>query len=60
MPRAMTIPANETAVVPPEEAIRQRYRTGAREAEAALCCPVPYDPRDLQAKGTGDESAWRP
>ena len=47
----MTIPTplDESAVVPPEEAVRRRYGAGAREPEAALCCPVDYDPRYLEA-----------
>jgi SAM-dependent methyltransferase len=49
MPSAMTTSMNETAIVPPEEAVRRRYAAGAREAEAALCCPVSYDPRYLEA-----------
>ena len=32
-----------------EEAVKDRYRAGAREAEAELCCPVDYDPRLLEA-----------
>lgn len=31
-----------------EAAVRQRYAAGARAAEAALCCPVDYDPRFLE------------
>ncbi len=32
-----------------EDAVRARYAEAAREAEAALCCPVAYDPRLLEA-----------
>ncbi|MGE0826855.1 MAG: methyltransferase domain-containing protein [Candidatus Binatia bacterium] len=31
-----------------EESVRQRYAAGAQQAEAALCCPVEYDPRYLE------------
>ena len=30
-----------------EQAVRERYATGARQEEAALCCPVDYDRRFL-------------
>lgn len=33
----------------PESAVRQRYSAGARQAEAALCCPTSYDPTYLDA-----------
>ncbi|MEO6807775.1 MAG: methyltransferase domain-containing protein [Isosphaeraceae bacterium] len=33
----------------PESAVRQRYSAGARQAEAALCCPTSYDPTYLEA-----------
>ncbi len=33
----------------PEAAVRDRYAAGARASEAALCCPVDYDPRFLAA-----------
>ena len=32
-----------------EEAVRFRYGAGAKQSEAALCCPVDYDPRYLEA-----------
>jgi len=32
-----------------EDAVRGRYLAAAREPEAALCCPVDYDPRSLAA-----------
>ncbi|MDX6767558.1 MAG: methyltransferase domain-containing protein [Candidatus Methylacidiphilales bacterium] len=32
-----------------ETAVKQRYAAGAREAEAALCCPVDYDKQYLTA-----------
>lgn len=49
-----------------DSAVRDRYSAAARTAEAALCCPVSYDPRYLQAipqevlerdYGCGDPSA---
>ncbi|MFQ5478986.1 MAG: methyltransferase domain-containing protein [Candidatus Binatia bacterium] len=51
----------------PEAAVRQRYSKAAQEREAALCCPVDYDPRYLDAipaeviqrdYGCGNPSAW--
>ncbi len=32
----------------PESAVRERYSAAAQEREAALCCPVDYDPRLLE------------
>jgi arsenite methyltransferase len=32
-----------------ESAVRVRYAQGAQEKQAALCCPVTYDPRHLEA-----------
>ena len=32
-----------------ESAVRERYAAGASRTEDALCCPVSYDPRYLQA-----------
>jgi SAM-dependent methyltransferase len=32
-----------------ESAVRRRYSEGARQAEPALCCPVSYDPKYLEA-----------
>jgi SAM-dependent methyltransferase len=32
-----------------EEAVRERYSAGAKAQEAALCCPVAYDPKLLEA-----------
>lgn len=32
-----------------EEAVRDRYSRGAAAVESALCCPVRYDPRYLEA-----------
>jgi SAM-dependent methyltransferase len=40
---------SDVAGMATEDAVRQRYGAGAREAEAALCCPVAYDPRYLEA-----------
>jgi hypothetical protein len=31
-----------------EGAVRERYGAAAREPEAALCCPIEYDPRYLE------------
>jgi arsenite methyltransferase len=32
-----------------DEAVRTRYSNAANQAEAALCCPVDYDPKYLEA-----------
>jgi SAM-dependent methyltransferase len=32
-----------------DEAVRRRYSAAAQAREAALCCPVDYDPRHLEA-----------
>jgi SAM-dependent methyltransferase len=37
------------SVIAAEEAVRARYSAGAQATEAALCCPVVYDPRYLDA-----------
>jgi arsenite methyltransferase len=31
-----------------EQAVRERYSAGAQQAEAALCCPVDYNPQYLE------------
>ncbi len=50
-----------------ETAVRERYANAANRAEAALCCPVDYDPRYLRVipsevierdYGCGDPSRW--
>jgi len=50
-----------------ENAVRERYSGAARKAEAALCCPVDYDPKYLKVipaevierdYGCGDPSRW--
>lgn len=50
-----------------ENAVRERYSGAARQAEAALCCPVNYDPKYLKVipaevierdYGCGDPSRW--
>ena len=50
-----------------ETAVRERYSGAARQAEAALCCPVNYDPKYLKVipaevierdYGCGDPSRW--
>jgi SAM-dependent methyltransferase len=38
-----------TTVTGAEQAVRQRYSAAARQAEAALCCPVTYPPHYLAA-----------
>jgi SAM-dependent methyltransferase len=40
---------NELSAIAAEEAVRERYSAGAQATEAALCCPVIYDPRYLYA-----------
>ena len=40
--------ASESVPLDVEQAVRQRYGAAAQMAEAALCCPVDYDPRHLQ------------
>ncbi len=40
---------NDSGLVPAEEAVRRRYGAGAKQTEAALCCPVAYDPIYLEA-----------
>ena len=51
----------------PETAVRERYSAAAHRSEAALCCPVEYDPKYLHAipaevierdYGCGDPSRW--
>ena len=51
----------------PESAVRARYAAAAAAPEAALCCPVDYDRRSLEAipaevvekdYGCGDPSRW--
>ncbi len=36
-------------VIDQEQAVARRYSAGAQQVEAALCCPVDYDPRFLAA-----------
>ena len=38
---------NETTL-PVETAVKERYAAGAQAQEAALCCPVDYDPQYLK------------
>jgi len=38
-----------TTTADPERAVRDRYGEAARAVEPALCCPVSYDPRYLDA-----------
>jgi len=55
------------APLDPEKAVAERYAAAARAREDALCCPVEYDGRYLEAipeevlerdYGCGDPSAW--
>ncbi len=39
----------ETPALDVESAVRDRYSGAARARESALCCPVEYDPRHLEA-----------
>ncbi len=39
---------NKRAVLDTENVVRQRYERAAKEKEAALCCPVRYDPKYLE------------
>ncbi len=32
-----------------ESAVKERYAAGAKAQEAALCCPVDYDPTVLES-----------
>ena len=50
-----------------ETSVRERYANAAHRAEAALCCPVDYDPQYLKVipaevierdYGCGDPSRW--
>src|SRR6266436_4873623 len=45
----MSAHINQSPAMAPEEAVRERYSAGAHVPEAALCCPVLYDPRYLAA-----------
>jgi SAM-dependent methyltransferase len=45
----MSLQMTESAFADAEEAVRERYTAGAQAAEAALCCPVDYDPQYLDA-----------
>lgn len=60
-----TVPAVTPSAV--EAAVGMRYSAGAQAVEAALCCPVDYDPRYLEVipaevldrdYGCGDPSAY--
>ncbi len=55
------------AHTPVETAVQERYSKAAERSEAALCCPVKYDPKYLRAipseviekdYGCGDPSQW--
>jgi ubiquinone/menaquinone biosynthesis C-methylase UbiE len=45
----MNMRTNDDAILVVEQAVRERYSKGAQQREAALCCPVEYDTRFLQA-----------
>lgn len=56
-----------TAPMNVDAAVRDRYSAAAQQAEAALCCPVQYDPKYLDILpeeilerdyGCGDPSRW--
>ena len=38
-----------STTINPELAVKERYASGAQSREAALCCPVEYDPQYLRA-----------
>lgn len=38
-----------STTINPELAVKERYASGAQNREAALCCPVDYDPQYLKA-----------
>ena len=40
--------SDQTGKLDVEQAVRERYSPAAQEAEAALCCPVDYDPQYLK------------
>ncbi len=42
------IHAPETSRADTENAVRERYSAAAHQREAALCCPVDYDPQYLK------------
>ena len=39
---------SHSAVIDPEQSVLSRYAGAAQKPEAALCCPVDYDPRYLE------------
>ena len=39
---------SNTATINAESAVKERYASGAQAPEAALCCPVEYDPQYLK------------
>jgi len=41
--------SDSVSVIDQEQAVGRRYSAGAQQLEAALCCPVDYDPRFLAA-----------
>jgi ubiquinone/menaquinone biosynthesis C-methylase UbiE len=45
----MNVRTNHDATLVVEQAVRERYSKGAQQREAALCCPVEYDSKFLQA-----------
>ncbi len=45
----MNVRTNDDTTLIVEQAVRERYSKGAQQREAALCCPVEYDKKFLQA-----------
>ncbi|HEX9654233.1 MAG TPA: methyltransferase domain-containing protein [bacterium] len=49
MSTVLNVPSNGTAPkIAVERAVRERYERSAQQREAALCCPVEYDPKYLE------------
>jgi len=44
----MTVHHDADKAQPVEDVVRERYAAGAQAAEAALCCPIDYDPQYLK------------
>ena len=51
--------ATGRAAFSPEDAVRARYAEAARAVEPALCCPVSYAPRLLEAGPPRDQGRRR-
>lgn len=63
----LNVSTQNAAALNVDQAVRDRYAAAAHEAEAALCCPVSYDPAFLEVLpeeilerdyGCGDPSKW--